>query len=87
MGGGGAGVIIRIKCQQELKHKNMAYMTKQNQCHDCTKSMPLLDRINVEQEDIDKATEILDMISFTKEDGRDVVVVKIGENVELKIYK
>ena len=46
-----------------------------------------LDRINVEQEDIDKATEILDMISFTKEDGRDVVVVKIGENVELKIYK
>tara|TARA_Y100000996_G_scaffold414823_1_gene406940 strand:+ start:1660 stop:1833 length:174 start_codon:yes stop_codon:yes gene_type:complete len=47
----------------------------------------ILDRINVEQEDIDKATEILDMISFTKEDGRDVVVVKIGENVELKIYK
>ena len=47
----------------------------------------ILDRINVEQEDIDKATEILDMISFTKESGRDVVVVKIGENVELKIYK
>lgn len=47
----------------------------------------ILDRLNVEQKDIDKATEILDMISFTKENGKDVIVVQIGDNVEIKITK
>ena len=47
----------------------------------------ILDRLNVEQKDIDKATEILDMISFTKENGKDVIVVQIGDNVEIKIRK
>ena len=47
----------------------------------------ILDRLNVEQKDIDKATEILDMISFTKENGKDVIVVQIGDNVEIKINK
>ena len=47
----------------------------------------ILDRINVEQEDIDKATEILDMISFTKEDGRDVVVVKIDDSDPIRLKK
>ena len=47
----------------------------------------ILDKLNVEQKDIDKATEILDMISFTKENGKDVIVVKIGDNVEVKITK
>ena len=47
----------------------------------------ILDKLNVEQKDIDKATEILDMISFTKENGKDVIVVQIGDNVEIKITK
>tara|TARA_Y100001973_G_C5062634_1_gene263487 strand:+ start:377 stop:550 length:174 start_codon:yes stop_codon:yes gene_type:complete len=47
----------------------------------------ILDRLNVEQKDIDKATEILDMISFTKEDGKDVILIEVGDNVEIKIKK
>ena len=47
----------------------------------------ILDRLNVEQKDIDKSTEILDMISFTKENGKDVIIVQIGDNVEIKIRK
>ena len=47
----------------------------------------ILDKMNVEQEDIDKATEILDMISFTKENGRDVILIQVGDNVEIKIKK
>ena len=47
----------------------------------------LLDRLNVEQKDIDKATEILDMISFTKENGEDVIIIEVGDNVQIKIKK
>ena len=47
----------------------------------------IMERLNVEQKDIDKATEILDMISFTKENGKDVIIVQIGDNVEIKIRK
>ena len=47
----------------------------------------ILEHVNVEQKDIDKATEILDMISFTKENGKDIILIKIGDNVEVKILK
>ena len=47
----------------------------------------VLETINIEQSDIDKATAILDMISFTKENGKDVILIKVGDNVEIKIYK
>ena len=47
----------------------------------------ILEHINVEQKDIDKATEILDMISFTKENGKDIILIKNGDNVEIKILK
>ncbi len=47
----------------------------------------VLEKLNVEQKDIDKATEILDMISFTKENGEDVIQIKVGDNVEIKIKK
>ena len=46
-----------------------------------------LEKLDVEQKDIDKATAILDMISFTKENGKDVILIKVGDNVEIKIYK
>jgi hypothetical protein len=47
----------------------------------------LLDRVGVSQDHIDKATEVIDMISFTKENGKDIIVVKIGSNIEIKITK
>ena len=47
----------------------------------------ILDRLKVEQKDIDKATEILDMISFTKENGKDIILIQVGDNVEIKITK
>tara|TARA_B100000519_G_C13906301_1_gene280003 strand:- start:70 stop:243 length:174 start_codon:yes stop_codon:yes gene_type:complete len=47
----------------------------------------ILDKLNVEQKDIDKATEILDMVSFTKEDGKDIILVQVGDNVQIKITR
>ena len=47
----------------------------------------VMERLNVEQKDIDKATEILDMISFTKEHGQDIILIKVGDNLEIKIKK
>ena len=47
----------------------------------------VMDRLHVEQKDIDKATEILDMISFTKENGQDIILIKVGDNLEIKIKK
>ena len=47
----------------------------------------VMERLNVEQKDIDKATEILDMISFTKENGQDINLIKVGDNLEIKIKK
>ena len=47
----------------------------------------ILDKLEIEKKDIDKATEILDMISFTKENGLDVIIVQIGENVQIKINR
>ena len=47
----------------------------------------ILDKLDVEQRDIDKATEILDMVSFTKENGDDVILIRVGDNVEIKIKK
>ena len=41
----------------------------------------------LKQSDIDKATAILDMISFTKENGRDIILIQVGDNVEIKITK
>jgi hypothetical protein len=47
----------------------------------------ILDKLEIEKKDIDKATEILDMISFTKENGLDVIIVQIGDNVQIKINR
>lgn len=47
----------------------------------------ILDKLNVEQQDIDKAVEILDMVSFTKEDGKDIILVQVGDNVQIKVTR
>ena len=47
----------------------------------------ILEQLEIEQKDIDKATTKLDMISFTKENGRDVIIVQIGDNVQIKFNR
>ena len=47
----------------------------------------ILDAVDLDQTHVDKAKEIIDMVTFTKEDGRDIILVKIGENIEVKIKK
>ena len=47
----------------------------------------ILAKLDIKEEHIEKATEILDMVHFTKENGKDVIIVQVGENVQLKITK
>lgn len=47
----------------------------------------ILDKLDIEKEQIEKAQEIIDMINFTKEDGKDIIIVQVGKNVQLKITK
>ena len=37
-----------------------------------------LKQVNLKQEHIDKAREVIDMLEFTKEDGKDVIYVNVG---------
>lgn len=46
-----------------------------------------LKQVNLEQEHIDKAREVIDMLEFTKEDGKDVIYVNVGKNVQVKIVR
>ncbi len=47
----------------------------------------VMDKVGVEQTHIDKAKEVIDMVTFTKDDGKDVIVIKIGDNIEVRITK
>jgi len=47
----------------------------------------LLNRIGIEEKDIDKAKEILSKIEFTVKDGKKVMVIHIGDGVELTIVQ
>lgn len=47
----------------------------------------VMSKVGIEQEHIDKAKEVIDMLEFTKEDGKDVIFVNVGENVQLKITR
>ena len=47
----------------------------------------VLKQVNLEQEHIDKAREVIDMLEFTKEDGKDVIYVNVGDNVQVKIVR
>ena len=46
-----------------------------------------LKQVNLKQEHIDKAREVIDMLEFTKEDGKDVIYVNVGKNVQVKIVR
>ena len=47
----------------------------------------VMSKVGIEQEHIDKAKEVIDMLEFTKEDGKDVIYVNVGENVQLKVIR
>ena len=47
----------------------------------------LMDKVGLEQIHIDKAKEIIDMIDFTIEDGKELILINIGDNVQVKIKK
>ena len=47
----------------------------------------VMENLKIEQSHIDKSKEVIDMISFTKEIGKDVIVVQIGDNVKITINK
>jgi hypothetical protein len=47
----------------------------------------IMEKVGIAQGDIDKAKEILDMITFTKEDGKEIIVIEVGKNIEIKITR
>ena len=47
----------------------------------------ILSKVGLEQSHIDKAREILDMVETTVIDGEEVIMVRVGSNVEIKIKK
>ena len=47
----------------------------------------LLEKYDIEQEDVDKVKKILDKVTFTKRDGKNVMLITIGEGVELSIIQ
>ena len=47
----------------------------------------ILDAEGLDQSHIDKATDILDMIETTVIEGEEVIMVRIGRNIEIKIKK
>ena len=47
----------------------------------------IMQKLGIEQDDIDKSKEILDMVTFTKEDGKEIIIIEVGENIEIKIKR
>jgi len=47
----------------------------------------IMESLGIAQDDVDKAKEILDMITFTKEDGKEIIVIEVGKNIEIKITR
>jgi hypothetical protein len=47
----------------------------------------IMEKLGVAQDDIDKAKEILDMITFTKEGGKEIILIEVGKNIEIKITR
>tara|TARA_Y100000593_G_C4182410_1_gene272671 strand:+ start:463 stop:675 length:213 start_codon:yes stop_codon:yes gene_type:complete len=47
----------------------------------------ILDSVGLDQSHIDKARDILDMIETTVIEGEEVIMVRVGRNIEIKIKK
>lgn len=47
----------------------------------------LLGKYDIDQEDIDKLKKILAKVRFVEKDGKDYMVIEIGEGIELTILQ
>ena len=47
----------------------------------------VLSQLGLERAHIDKARDILDMIETTVVDGEEVIMIRVGSNIEIKIKK
>jgi len=47
----------------------------------------VLEKYDVKKEDIEKVKKILEKVEFTKRNGKDVMVIDIGDGVELTIVQ
>lgn len=47
----------------------------------------LTNKYDIKKEDVEKVKKILDKVKFTKRDGKDVMLVEIGEGIELSIVQ
>jgi hypothetical protein len=47
----------------------------------------LLSRVGIKEKDIDKAKELLEKVEFTIKDGKKVMIVHIGEGIELSVVQ
>lgn len=43
------------------------------------------DHYGIKDEQVDKVKKLIDNIEFTKKDGDDVILIKIGDGIELTI--
>jgi MinD-like ATPase involved in chromosome partitioning or flagellar assembly len=47
----------------------------------------VLEKYDIKKEDIEKVKKILEKVEFTKRNGKDVMVIDIGEGIELTIVQ
>jgi len=47
----------------------------------------VLEKYDIKKEDIEKVKKILEKVEFTKRNGKDVMVIDIGDGVELTIVQ
>lgn len=47
----------------------------------------LTKKYDIQDEDVEKVKKILDKVKFTKRDGKDVMLIEIGEGIELSIVQ
>lgn len=45
----------------------------------------VLDKFKIEKSQVDKAKALIDMVKFTKINGDTVLIVNVGENIEVRI--
>ena len=47
----------------------------------------ILKKLGLDQAHVDKAREIIDMVEFSVVGGEEVILIRIGSNIEIKIKK
>lgn len=47
----------------------------------------LTNKYDIQKEDVEKVKKILGKVKFTKRDGKDVMLIEIGDGIELSIVQ